>query len=74
MIIIITIDFFFLNIIIYIFLCLIMLLFFCIMHVRIQDCMHAIYDKNDLFSRLFNNYMYILLHTYNYAITVYVLF
>ena len=23
-----------------------------------------LYDKNDLFSRLYNNYMYILLHTY----------
>ena len=41
-----------------------MLLFFCIMHVRIQDYMHAIW-QHDLFSRLYNNYMYILLHTYN---------
>ena len=32
-----------------------------------------LYDRNDLFSRLYNNDMYILLHTYNYAITVYVL-
>ena len=42
-------------------------------YARTHTRLHACYDKNDFFSRLYNNYMYILLHTYNYAITVYVL-